>query len=92
MDRQTLRTSLLEVMQLETFESLEGVTDNTNLRTGLKIDSVDLLSMGLHAERKFGVAINSDDFDNIKTFGDLLNLLQTKIEAQAAKSGSKRAA
>ncbi len=92
MDRQTLRTSLLEVMQLETFESLEGVTDNTNLRTGLKIDSVDLLSMGLHAERKFGVAINSDDFDNIKTFGDLLNLLQTKIEAQAAKSGGKRAA
>lgn len=92
MDRQTLRTSLLEIMQLETFESLEGVTDDTNLRTGLKIDSVDLLSMGLHAERKFGVAINSDDFDNIKTLGDLLNLLQAKIAAKAAKPGAKKAA
>lgn len=92
MDRQTLRTELLELLQLETFESLEGVNDNTNLRTGLKIDSVDLLSMALHAERKFGVAIDSADFETVKTFGDLLTLLQTKIAAKAAKPGAKKAA
>ena len=81
MDRQALRASLLELMQLETFESVDHVTDATNLRTGLKIDSVDMLSMGLHAERKFGISIGSDEFDGVKTFGDLLNLLQAKIAA-----------
>jgi acyl carrier protein len=91
-DRQTLRTTLLELLQLETFESLDGVTDDTNLRTGLKIDSVDLLSMALHAERKFGIAIDSDDFETVKTVGDLLNLLQAKIAAQAANPGAKKVA
>ena len=87
MDRSTLRAQLLELMQLETFESLDGVTESTDLRTGLKIDSVDLLSMALHAERKFGVSIDSDDFEPVKTFGDLLDLLQRKIAAkQTAKA------
>jgi acyl carrier protein len=79
MDRSTLRSTLLELMQQETWESFEGISDDVNLRTGLKLDSVDLLSMALQAERKLGVAIHSRDFESVNTLGDLLDLLQSKL-------------
>jgi len=82
MDRATLRATLLDLMQQETWESFEGVSDDVNLRTGLKLDSVDLLSMALHAERKLGISIQSQDFANVNTLGDLLDMLGAKLASQ----------
>jgi acyl carrier protein len=88
MDRQTLRETLLDLLEQETWERPEQLTDDVNLRTGLKLDSVDLLSVALQAERKLGISIDSSDFGNVATVGDLLDLLQAKL---AAKSASKAA-
>ncbi|WP_425618973.1 acyl carrier protein [Anatilimnocola sp. NA78] len=88
MDRATLRATLLDLMQQETWESFENVSDDVNLRTGLKLDSVDLLSMALHAERKLGIAIQSQDFANVNTLGDLLDMLTAKL---ATKQHSRAA-
>jgi acyl carrier protein len=88
MDRQALRETLLDLLEQETWERPEQLNDDVNLRTGLKLDSVDLLSVALQAERKLGISIDSADFGSITTVGDLLDTLQAKL---AAKSQSKAA-
>jgi acyl carrier protein len=88
MDRQALRDTLLDLLEQETWERPEQLTDDVNLKTGLKLDSVDLLSVALQAERKLGISIDSQDFGAVQTVGDLLDLLQTKL---AAKPQSKAA-
>lgn len=79
MDRQTLRQTLIELLEQETWESRPNLTDDTDLRAELKLDSVDLLSVALQAERKLGISIEAQDFGNVHTFGNLLDMLQSKL-------------
>jgi acyl carrier protein len=88
MDREQLRQTLLEILEQETWERPERFGDDVNIRTGLKLDSVDLLSVALRAESKLGVALDSRDFEKIATVGHLLDVLQAKVAA----SENKRAA
>jgi acyl carrier protein len=88
MDREQLRQTLLEILEQETWEKPEQFGDNVNIRTGLKLDSVDLLSVALRAESKLGVALDSRDFERITTVGHLLDALQSKL----ALAENKRAA
>jgi acyl carrier protein len=84
MEREVLRKTLLDILAQESWISGENLTDDVNLRTDLKLDSVDLLSMAFHAERTLGVSIDSQDFENVNTLGDLLDLLQAKLSAKPA--------
>jgi acyl carrier protein len=88
MDRQALRETLLDLLEQETWERPEQLSDEVNLRTGLKLDSVDLLSVALQAERKLGISIDSRDFGNVNTVGDLLDLLQAKLTARASSKAA----
>lgn len=82
MDRQALRETLLDLLEQETWERPENLPDETRLREGLKLDSVDLLSVMLRVETKLGVSLESRDFEKVLTVGDLLNLLHTKLTAK----------
>jgi acyl carrier protein len=82
MDREVLRKTLLDILAQESWITGENLTDDVNLRNDLKLDSVDLLSMALHAERTLGISIDSKDFEHVNTLGDLLDLLQAKLSAK----------
>ena len=88
MDRQALRETLFELLEQETWESPAHLTDESNLKVEMKLDSVDLLSVALQAERRLGISIEAEDFGGVTTLGDLLDLLQAKL---AAKTSSKAA-
>jgi acyl carrier protein len=88
MDREHLRTTLLDLLEQETWERPERFTDEVKIREGLKLDSVDLLGVMLRAESSLGVTLDSRDFDKISTVGDLLDTILRKL---AAKSHSKAA-
>jgi acyl carrier protein len=88
MERGALRQTLLDILTQESWVSSEGLTDDVNLRTDLKLDSVDLLSMALQAERTLGISIDSKDFESVTTLGDLLDLMQAKL---SKKSSAKAA-
>ena len=79
MDRQALRTKLLDIFEQETWERPENLTDDMTIREGLKLDSVDVLSVALRVESELGVTLGSDDFGRIQTVGDLLNAIQSKL-------------
>jgi acyl carrier protein len=83
MDRQTLRTKLLDIFEQETWERPENLADNVTIREGLKLDSVDVLSVALRLESELGVTLGSDDFGRIQTVGDLLDTIQSKLAAKS---------
>jgi acyl carrier protein len=84
MERGALRQTLLDILTQESWVSSEGLTDDVNLRTDLKLDSVDLLSMALQAERTLGISIDSKDFESVTTLGDLLDLMQAKLRKKSS--------
>ncbi len=82
MNREQLRTTLLDLLEQETWERPELFTDDVKIREGLKLDSVDLLGVMLRAESSLGVTLDSRDFDKIATVGDLLDTILRKIAAK----------
>ncbi len=86
MDRQALRETLFELLEQETWESTANLTEETNLKVEMNLDSVDLLSVALQAEHRLNISIEADDFTGVTTLGDLLDLLQAKLAAKSAKA------
>ena len=82
MDREQLRTTLVDLLEQETWERPEDFSDGVKIREGLKLDSVDLLSVMLRAESTLGVSLDSRDFDRITTVGDLLTTIERKMAAK----------
>ena len=69
-------------------ERPENLADDVTIREGLKLDSVDVLSVALRLETELGVTLDSNDFGRILTAGDLLDTIQAKL---AAKTRSQAA-
>jgi acyl carrier protein len=85
MNRSELSAIVLELLEKETGESYPGLEDNTTLRQGLNLDSLDMAGLVLHIESRFGIQIETELLENIKTVGNLLDMLEKKIAAKAGK-------
>jgi acyl carrier protein len=79
MQRSELGAMLLELLQQETGESQKQLTDQTDLRNELKLDSVDMVSLLLHVENQLNINIDSQELGNLETVGQLLDLLERKV-------------
>jgi acyl carrier protein len=88
MDRQQLRDTLLDVLEQETWERPENLADDIKIREGLKLDSVDLLSVMLRVETQLNISLNSGDFEKVVTVGDLLDVIHTKLAAVGYKKAA----
>ena len=80
-DRGTIRGTLIELLEADTGESYRDLKDTDNLREGLGLDSVDVVSVISQIERKFHIRLSQDELMQFNTVGDVLNLLETKIDA-----------
>jgi acyl carrier protein len=88
MDRNQLRQTLLEILEDETWEKYENLTDQTPLRDGLNLDSIDLASVILEIQHRLDVEIASNELEKVVVVGDLIDLLAAKLNAP----GESRAA
>ncbi len=88
MNRQELSAIVLELLEKETGESYPALEDSTSLRDGLNLDSLDMAGLVLHIESRFGIQIESEILEKVTTVGSLLDVLQQKISAQAAKKAA----
>ena len=52
-DRETLRQTLIELLEADTGEKYTDLDENINLRDGLGLDSVDVVSIVSQIERRF---------------------------------------
>ena len=88
MDRKELSAIVLELLEKETGESYPALDDSTSLRAGLNLDSLDMAGLVLHIESHFGVQIETELLEKVTTVGKLLDTLEAKLAAKAAKKAA----
>jgi acyl carrier protein len=81
MDRSALRQALVELVEEEKGESYPGLEESTRLREELGLDSVDLVSLVMKIQDRFRVVLASEELTNIGSVGDLLDVMQSKLQA-----------
>jgi acyl carrier protein len=79
MDRTILRQIVRELVESNTNEPLEHFDDDTDLRTGLGLDSVDLITLAMEIQDHFKVMIAPGDFEQLHTVGNLLDFLHVRV-------------
>lgn len=88
MNRSELSAIVLELLEKETGESYPGLEDNTSLRQGLNLDSLDMAGLVLHIESRFGIQIETELLERIATVGDMLDVLAEKLAAKAGRQAA----
>lgn len=84
MDRKFIRNTIVEILQADTGESYSDLQDTDNLREGLGLDSVDVVSVVSQIERKFHIRLSHQELEKLVTVGDVLDLLHGKLNTPAA--------
>jgi acyl carrier protein len=79
LSRDAIRTTLIELMEADTGETYTNIDDGKNLRTDLGLDSVDVVSIVSQVERHFRIRLSQQDLEKLVTVGDVLDLLQEKL-------------
>jgi acyl carrier protein len=88
MNRQELSAIVLELLEKETGETYPVLVDSTSLRDGLNLDSLDMAGLVLHIESRFGIQVETELLEKVATVGNLLDVLEQKIAAKAAKKAA----
>jgi len=58
---------------------LETATKDTHILDDLKVNSARLVDVIIKCEDVFGIEIDDDDADQIRTIGDAVDILQNKL-------------
>jgi acyl carrier protein len=82
-DRNTIRQTLIELLEADTGEKYPDLDDNSNLREGLGLDSVDVVSIVSQIERRFRIRLTQQELEKLETVADVLNLLESKFTGGA---------
>jgi acyl carrier protein len=88
MNRHELSATVLELLEKETGESYPALVDSTSLRDELNLDSLDMAGLVLHIESHFGIQVETELLEKVTTVGNLLDVLEQKIAAKAAKKAA----
>jgi acyl carrier protein len=82
MDRESLKSGLLALLEENRGEKYERFDEGQNLRTDLGLDSVDLVSLVLEVQDKFRIHLSITDLEQVVTVGQLLDLLMQKLNGE----------
>jgi acyl carrier protein len=80
-DRAFIRTTLIELLEADTGEKHNDLEESVNLREGLGLDSVDVVSIVSQIERRFHIRLTHQELEKLLTVGDVLDLLEAKLAA-----------
>lgn len=88
MDRAALKQTLMELLEQETWEKHEGLEEDTDLRQGLNLDSVDMVSLVLEIQNRFEIEIENKELEGVVRVGDLIDLLERKLSPSRARKAA----
>ena len=80
-DRAFIRRTLIELLEADTGEKHGDLEESVNLREGLGLDSVDVVSIVSQIERRFRIRLTQQELEKLVTVSDVLALLETKFTA-----------
>jgi acyl carrier protein len=81
LDRQFIRQTLVELLEADTGEKYPDLDEQVNMREGLGLDSVDVVSIVSQIERRFRIRLTQQELEKLVTVADVLNLLESKMLA-----------
>jgi len=87
-DRAFIRNTVIEFLEADTGEKYSDLEDSANLREGLGLDSVDVVSIVSQIERRFHIRLTHQELEKLVTVGDVLDLLQTKLAEPPAQASA----
>jgi acyl carrier protein len=81
MSEQQIFEKVVEILKpyAKNSEALASVTQQTNILTGLKVNSARLVDVVLAFEDAFGIEVADADADKVETVGDAVRLIQAKL-------------
>lgn len=82
--RDEIRQTLIELIENDVGQRFEDLGDAKNLREELGLDSVDVVSIVSQIERHFRIRLSQPELEKLVTVGDVLDLLQEKLNAPPA--------
>jgi acyl carrier protein len=91
-DRASIRRTLIELLEADTGEKHDKLAEDANLREGLGLDSVDVVSIVSQVERRFHIRLSQPELEKLATVADLLNLLESKLGAPPTAAPSESSA
>jgi acyl carrier protein len=80
-DRASIRLTLIELLEADTGEKHDALAEDTSLREGLGLDSVDVVSLVSQIERRFHIRMSQEELEKLSTVGSLLELMESKLAA-----------
>jgi len=89
--RDEIRQTLIELIENDVGQKFEDLSDGKNLREELGLDSVDVVSVVSQIERHFRIRLSQQELEKLVTVGDVLNLLQEKLNAPPAPPATQAA-
>jgi acyl carrier protein len=75
--------TLVTLLEEEMGEKYPLPQDDQDLRETLGLDSVDVVGLVMRIEREYHVRLSPEELANVKVVGDLLDLMEKKLESQA---------
>lgn len=77
MDRETVFTEMVEIIRayVRDQELLKNVTNQTDIIRDLRVNSARLVDIIIKSEDVFGIEINDEDADRIRTIGDAIDVV-----------------
>ena len=89
--RETLRTTLSNLLEEEMGQTYPELTDDQDLRESLNLDSVDVVGLVMRIEREFRVRLATEELATVRRVGDLLSLMEAKLAERPDGSVSAKA-
>ena len=77
-DRESIRQTLIELMESDIGEKFTNLADEQKLREELGLDSVDVVSIVSQIERHFRIRLSQQELEKLVRVGDLLDLIVAK--------------
>jgi len=81
MSQEQILTKVVEILKpyAKDADALAAVSLDTNILSGLKVNSARLVDVVLAFEDAFGIEVADDDADKVQTVGDAVRLIQGKL-------------
>ena len=62
--------------------NLDNISENSDLKKDIGMNSISFLYMAMVLEEKYSIKFNNDDFVKIVTVKDVMEIIESKVQAQ----------
>ncbi|MBR2476682.1 MAG: acyl carrier protein [Clostridia bacterium] len=62
--------------------NLDGISESSDLRKDIGMNSISFLYMAMVMEEKYGIKFNNDDFEKIATVKDVMETVESKVQSR----------